>query len=76
MLRSLICILQENPQHGLKGTIGSLAAGTTPTIIQFPREDIIFWFQVIAFTVTITAGIMTIIASRQKNKKKRCEDEN
>ena len=76
MLRSLLCILQDNPQAGMKGTISSLAVGSTPTIIQFPREDIIFWFQIIAFAVTIIAGILTAYATHQrmlKAKKKKNE---
>ena len=76
MFRSLICILQEKPEVGMKGTIGSLAAGATPTIANIPRDEIIFWFQVIAFTVTIVAGVFTVIATNQKIRKKKCKDEN
>lgn len=57
----------------MKGTIGSLAAGTTPTIAQIPRDDVIFWFQLLAFTVTIVVGVMTAYATSQKIKKNKKE---
>lgn len=69
MIRHLLCLFQENPKAGLGTTVGSLAAGTTPTIAQIPRDDVIFWFQVLAFTVTIVAGLMTAYATSQKIKK-------
>jgi len=71
MFRSLFCLLQENPAAGMKGTLGGLVAGTTPTIINIPRSDVIFWFQVVAFTVTIIAGILTAYATTKKIRKKK-----
>lgn len=71
MIKSLLFFLQEKPQAGMKGTLGSLTAGITPTVAQLPKDEVIFWFQVIAFTVTIIAGILTACATVQKMKKNK-----
>lgn len=71
MFRSLICILQEKPQAGMSGAIGSLAAGSTPAILHIPKDEVIFWFQIVAFFVTILAGVLTAYAQSQKIKKNR-----
>jgi len=71
MFRILIAYLEEKPQSGLAGTGGSFIAGIIPNAAQLTRDDIMFWFQILAFTATILAGVATAYAQISKAHKIR-----
>jgi len=56
-------ILNISPQNGLIATITSFILGVIPeaTPVMDQQTMIIFWFQLIAFSVTIIAGTLTTI---------------
>ena len=51
------------------GTISSFLIGMIPQVDPAIQITVIFWFQVIAFTVSIIVGILTIIGFIRKMKK-------
>jgi len=69
MFRILISHLQDKPEAGLAGTGGSFIAGIIPTAINITRDDVMFWFQILAFTATILAGLATAYAQILKTRK-------
>ena len=71
MLRIIITHLQEKPEVGLAGTGGSFIAGLIPNAANWTRDDIMFWFQILAFSATILAGFATAYAQITKARKIR-----
>lgn len=61
--------IQENPKSGAIGTISAFLIGMIPQVDPSIQATVIFWFQVIAFTVSIVVGIFTIIGYIRKFKK-------
>jgi len=61
----------DDPKQGACGTIGSFIVGMLPQIDPVLQNNIIFWLQVIAFTISIAVGILTIIGYIKKLRK-RC----
>jgi len=53
--------ISKDPSGGACGSIGSFLIGMIPHVDQSTQNDLIFWFQMVAFSVSITVGIITII---------------
>jgi hypothetical protein len=72
MIDSLI----HNPNRASIGSIASFAAGALPNIEKSTQDEITFWFQIAAFTVSIIVGIFAIhgyiCKLRTKYKKNDC----
>lgn len=65
----MINTIQTNPTNGTIGTITSFIFGMLPTITPDMQCIIIFWFQVLAFSVSIICGILTIVGYFKKHNK-------
>lgn len=46
---------------GVSGTIGSLILGILPRFSPIAKLEIVFWFQVAAFSVSMIVGFLTAI---------------
>ncbi len=71
MLTTLFTFIQEKPQYGMGGTAGGLFIGASPTIFNISVGDVIPWLQLIAFLVTIVAGILTAWYTGRKIKQSK-----
>ena len=71
MLRSILFLFQEKPQIGFTGTAGGFALGASPTIFNISIGEIIPWFQLVAFLITIVVGVLTPISMVQRIKKNK-----
>ncbi len=64
----IIQAIQDNPRSGALGTISAFLAGMVPQVDPAVQTTVIFWFQVLAFLVSIIVGIFTIIGYCRKFK--------
>lgn len=71
MFRLLVCHFQNKPEAGLAGTGGSFIAGAVSGMVDSSRDDILFWFQILAFTATILVGLITAYAQIMKMRRMR-----
>ena len=60
--------MDEKMNTGLSTTIVSFLLGMIPSVTSEVRDTLTFWFQLIAFGVTIIAGILTICYTLKKFK--------
>jgi len=58
--------IRNNPKSGAAGTISSFLIGMIPQVDPTVQTTVIFWFQVMAFSVSIVVGIFTIIGFCRK----------
>jgi hypothetical protein len=63
---SLIQAFEDNPKSGAIGTISAFLVGMIPQVEPTIQTTVIFWFQVVAFTVSITVGVFTIVSFCRK----------
>lgn len=68
----LIQAFQDNPKSGALGTITSFLAGLIPRMEADIQTTVLFWFQIIAFTISIVVGVLTIIGFCRKLRKENC----
>ena len=70
-------LLNLNPQGGILTTIVSFLMGIAPEATIDKQTTIIFWFQVIAFTVTIIAGTLTATNAllRYRDRKQKIKEQ-
>ena len=54
------------PHRGLLGSIGTFIVGILPNFERTVKDDITFMFQVVAFSVTILVGLLTMINIHMK----------
>ncbi len=61
-------VFQENPKSGAISTISAFLIGMVPNVDPQMQNLVIFWFQVVAFSISIIVGILTIIGYVKKLK--------
>lgn len=59
-------VFQENPKSGAISTISAFLIGMVPKVDPEMQNLVIFWFQVVAFSISIIVGILTIIGFAKK----------
>ncbi len=62
--------IRNNPKSGAAGTISAFLIGMIPQVDPTVQTTVIFWFQVVAFSVSIVVGIFTIIGFCRKFTRK------
>lgn len=55
----------------LSDTFGFISANVFPVFDQQAKSEIIFWFQIVAFVVSIISGISVYMRNRRKVKKNK-----
>lgn len=70
-MNNLFTQLSDRPEVGSATSIISFITGFLPGWFSVNKDDIIFCFQIAAFTVSILAGIATIISQHKKWKKRK-----
>jgi len=46
---------------GSSTTIGAFILGILPTFAHETKDEVVFWFQVVAFSISIIVGILTAV---------------
>lgn len=59
---SFLRSIENNPRSGTVGTISAFLVGMIPAVDPEIQTTVIFWFQVMAFIVSILVGLLTIIS--------------
>lgn len=72
----IIEAFQNDPRSGSVATISSFLIGMVPHVDPEIQSTVIFYFQVMAFSISITVGILTICGMIKKNKRARHERKN
>ena len=75
---SFLRSIENNPRSGTVGTISAFLVGMIPTVDPEIQTTVIFWFQVLAFIVSILVGVLTIISYIRRFKRenqKTCNHE-
>ncbi len=54
--------IENNPRSGTVGTISAFLIGMIPQVDPEIQTTIIFYFQVVAFVVSILVGVLTIVS--------------
>lgn len=66
---SFLRSIENNPRSGTVGTISAFLVGMIPTVDPEIQTTVIFWFQVLAFIVSILVGVLTIISYIRRFKR-------
>jgi len=67
--------IHNNPRCGAISTISTFLFGMLPNVNPNMQNLVIFWFQVIAFSISIIVGIFTIVGYVRKFRKKQKQDD-
>ena len=72
---TLIDMFEKNPKAGIFGTIATFITGSIPSGFNpDTRDSVIFIFQVLAFAVSITVGVFTVIGMCRKWRRENREE--
>jgi uncharacterized membrane protein len=68
---AMIEYILNNPQRATIGSITSFVAGSVPNIDRCIQDDITFYFQIVAFSVSIIVGLFAIHGYICKNQDRK-----
>ncbi len=63
--------IEDNPKTGALSTVTAFIIGLVPEVSLEMQTLVIFWLQVIAFTISIIVGILTICSYWKKLKNRK-----
>ena len=67
----MINLINQNPKGGTLGTICAFILGLLPEISPETQGLIIFYFQIVAFTISIAVGVLTLISYARKARERK-----
>ncbi len=70
---SFLRSIENNPRSGTVGTISAFLVGMIPQVDPVIQSTIIFWFQVMAFIISILVGMLTIASYILRFKREKRE---
>lgn len=67
----MVELINQNPKSGTVSTICAFLIGVLPEVSPELQGLIIFYFQILAFSVSIAVGVLTIISYIRKARERR-----